>query len=282
MSTRKPTLQAFIFTMVLCVVTASARAGPPTTLMHIHGLSYSPDGQLLVPGHDGVAIYANGRWSKAAGPGHDFMGFSATRNALYSSGHPAPGSDLPDPLGLIKSFDGGQTWKKLALEGESDFHTMAISYGTNVVYVANRHPSSRMSATGIHYTRDDGVSWHRARVQGLGGPLHYLAVHPDDPKQVAAGTDSGLYVSRDWGNSFTRLAASGYVLAQRFDLDGKHVWFSSYAAGKGALTRIRLDGSAAAEEVSLPEIPDDAVAHIGRTLYGEAKSQSRLSSAACS
>jgi photosystem II stability/assembly factor-like uncharacterized protein len=254
------------FALVLSTLMA-VHAGTPLTLVHIHGLAYSADGnQLVVATHHGLAMFSGGRWSRAAGPAHDFMGFTATRTAFYSSGHPAAGSGLPDPLGLIKSTDGGRTWTSLALEGESDFHTAAASHGKNVVYVVNRQPNSRMAATGIHYTRDEGATWHRAEARGLGGPLHYLAAHPDDDKQIAAGTDTGLYVSRDRGTSFERLAALGYVLAQRFDFDGRHIWFSSYAAGKAALTKIRLDGRGRAEELSLPALAehDDAVAHIAQ------------------
>ena len=64
---------------------APAHAGEPVTLMHVHGLSYSVDGkQLLIPSHHGLAVFEDGRWSKAAGPTHDYMGYSATRDALYS------------------------------------------------------------------------------------------------------------------------------------------------------------------------------------------------------
>src|SRR6266850_7802807 len=108
------------------------------TLMHVHGLAYSADGKrLMIPSHHGLAIYESGKWSKAPGPEHDYMGFSATANHVYSSGHPAPGSGLVNPFGLLRSRDGGKTWDKLGLEGESDFHLMATSWNTNAVYVWN-------------------------------------------------------------------------------------------------------------------------------------------------
>src|SRR5439155_1069662 len=82
----------------------------------------------------------NGKWSKAPGPQHDYMGFSATSKHLYSSGHPAPGSGLVNPFGLIRSRDGGKTWDKLGLEGETDFHVLATSWHTNAIYVWNPAP----------------------------------------------------------------------------------------------------------------------------------------------
>ena len=77
----------------------------PIQLMHVHGLAYSADGQqLFIPSHYGIAAYAEGRWAKMPGPEHDYMGFAATRDALYSSGHPAADSNLVNPFGLIKKI----------------------------------------------------------------------------------------------------------------------------------------------------------------------------------
>lgn len=234
------------------------------TLTHVHGLSYSADGsQLLIPSHHGLAVFEEGRWSKAPGPAHDFMGFSATQDALYSSGHPAPGSALVNPFGLIKSRDGGKTWQKLGLTGEADFHLMAASYETNAVYVYNPQPNTRMSQTGIHYTLNDGFKWQRAAAQGLSPELNTLAVHPTDPAVVAAGADDGLYLSRDFGTRFEPLVQGKRVLGSSFDLDGRHLWFSTYD-GKAALARIPLQPESKAEGIALPELTEDAVAYIAQ------------------
>ncbi|OGB32438.1 MAG: glycosyl hydrolase [Burkholderiales bacterium RIFCSPLOWO2_12_FULL_61_40] len=255
----------FLLALVLGVATtAPVRAGEPATLMHIHGLSYSANGkQLMIPSHHGLAVFENGRWSKAAGSAHDYMGFSATRDALYSSGHPAPGSGLANPFGLIKSRDGGKTWQKLGLERESDFHTLATSYGTNAVYVVNHAPNSRMGQTGIHHTRNDGLKWTRAAASGLGGELNCLAAHPADANVVAVGTTDGLYLSRNSAESFELLAGGQRVLAEAFDLDGQQLWFSTYA-GKAALLRIGLKPGARAEELPIPALTEDAVAYIAQ------------------
>lgn len=247
------------------LVPAAVPAAPLATLTHVHGLAYSADGrQLIVPGHRGLAVYAGGRWSTVAGPAYDYKGLSATRVALYSSGHPAPRSGVADPLGLIKSTDGGKTWRKLTLQGESDFHTLAAGHANRAVYVANRQANSRMSGTGVHYTFDDGVHWQRAQVEGLGGPIHQLAVHPSDPALVAAASDAGLYLSRDRADTFERLGAPGFVLAVSFDVDGEHLWSSGYAMDTPSLTRTRLVASAEAIDVALPALPDDAVAYIAQ------------------
>lgn len=250
---------------VVLLMPAIGLAAPPVVLTHVHGLAYSGDGkQLIIPSHEGLAVYADGRWSTAAGPAHDFKSLAVSRNALYSSGHPAPGSRMADPLGLVKSTDGGRTWRKLGLHGESDFHTLAASLHVRALYVANRHPNSRMRGTGIHRTLDEGVRWRRAEVNGLGGPIHQLAVHPSNSKMVAAASDAGLYLSRDRADTFERLADPGYVLAVHFDVDGEHLWFSGYPADKPSLMRIRLASGAMAAAVALPALGEDAVARIAQ------------------
>jgi photosystem II stability/assembly factor-like uncharacterized protein len=253
-----------IILLALVTLAGAARANEPVTLMHVHGLSYTAEGkQLMIPSHHGLAIYANGRWSKAPGPAHDYMGFAATRDALYSSGHPAPGSGFVNPFGLIRSRDGGKTWQKLGLEGESDFHLLATSHGTNGIFVFNTAPNSRMRNPGIHYTLDDGMKWQAAAGKGLRGELATLAVHPSDARIVAVGTSEGLFLSRDSAQSFMWVASGRRVLGTRFDLDGRHLWFSTYAA-KAGLSRVALEPGAKPEDIAIPELPGDAIAYIAQ------------------
>ena len=250
--------------VALLPLAGAVQADGPVTLTHVHGLAYTADGkQLVIPSHHGLAIYGEGRWSKAAGPAHDYMGFAATRDNLYSSGHPAPGSGLVNPFGLIRSRDGGKTWQKLGLEGESDFHLMAASHGTNAIYVLNAAPNSRMRDSGIHFTLNDGMKWQPSAAKGLGGQVGSLAVHPADARIVAAGTLEGLFVSRDSAQSFERVAAGKRVLGTHFDLDGQNLWFSTYA-GKAGLARIALKPGAKAEEVATPALREDAIAYIAQ------------------
>ncbi|MGX5660872.1 F510_1955 family glycosylhydrolase [Castellaniella ginsengisoli] len=233
-------------------------------LMHVHGLAYSADGkQLLIPSHHGIAAYADGQWAKMPGPEHDYMGFSATHNALYSSGHPAVGSKLVNPFGLIKSTDAGKTWQQLGLEGESDFHTLATSYETNAVYILNYRANTRMPKPGLYTTQTDGMIWPQATANGLKSKVSALAVHPSDANIVAVGAADGLYLSRDAGNNFASLVGSTQVLAQWFDLDGEHLWVSSYT-NSPMLSRLSLKEGGADEKIELPVLSEDAVTFIAQ------------------
>ncbi|MGH8222143.1 MAG: F510_1955 family glycosylhydrolase [Woeseiaceae bacterium] len=233
------------------------------TLVHVHGLAYSPDGtRLMIPSHHGLAVYENGKWSKAPGPQHDYMGFSATARSIYSSGHPAPGSGLVNPFGLIRSKDGGKTWTKLGLEGESDFHVMAASWNANAIYVWNPAPNSRMRRPGLHFTVNDGCSWKAPRGEGLKGDPQALAVHPDNGAIVAVGTSSGVFLSRDSGERFEPIAHGIQGLSVFFDLDGNQLWYGTFDR-QARLARLKLAGGTT-QSIALPPLGRDAVAYIAQ------------------
>jgi hypothetical protein len=194
----------------LLFAAASAAYAQNVTLHHVHGLAYSSDGKrLMIPSHHGLAIYENGKWSKAPGPEHDYMGFVATAKNLYSSGHPAPRSGLVNPFGLIRSRDGGRTWDKLGLEGETDFHLLAAGWNTNAIYVWNPEPSSRLKSPGLHFTLNDGFTWTRPAASGLAGKPQALAVHPDEPKVVAVATAQGCTCRKMRGNASSASPGTG-------------------------------------------------------------------------
>lgn len=246
-----------------CVaVLAATAARAEVTLTHIHGLAYSADGKrLMIPSHHGLAIYEAGKWSKAPGPQHDYMGFAATAKDLYSSGHPAPGSGLVNPFGLIRSMDHGKNWENLGLEGESDFHLLAASWNTNALYVWNPAPSSRIERPGLHYTLDQGATWKHAEASGLNGDPAALAVHPDDAKSVTVATSKGIFESADAGKSFLQISG-GEGLGVFFDLDGKHLWYSTFD-GRAHLVQARVR-SGPMREIKLPPLPKDGVAFIAQ------------------
>src|SRR3546814_849979 len=123
----------------------------------------------------------------------------------------------------------------------------------------NYRPNTRMLQPGLYMTQTDGMAWTKVTANGLKGKVNVLAVHPSDANIVAVGTADGLYLSRDGGNHFAPLVGSVQVLAQWFDLDGEHLWVSSYA-NSSILSRMSLKEGGAHENIKLPTLDEDAVA----------------------
>lgn len=260
----KPLRCALSIGLLMGLVHLTAGAATTVTLKHVHGLAFSQDGQQLsIPSHDGLALYRDGHWSKAPGPEHDFMGFSAGRQAIYSSGHPASGSGLANPLGIIKSSDGGSTWQPLGLQGESDFHLLASSFDSGALYVFNMHPNSEMTSAGLYSSLNDGASWQQALAQGIGLDPSALAVHPTDSKTVAVATGSGLFLSRDAGEHFQPLLQNVQVLSVSFSIDGKSLWFGSF--NKVPQLSILDLKTHEINALGLPPLNQDAVAYLAQS-----------------
>lgn len=204
----------------------NVRSGGAVDIPHLHGLGFSADGeQLIVPAHDGLRIYSNGAWQEPDVPAHDYMGYSPTDFGFYSSGHPAPGSGLNNPLGLVKSTEEGRTLTQMGFEGESDFHLMGVGYFSHAIYVFSPAPNSRLAA-GMSYSLDDGQIWQQSALNGIAANPIQIAVHPTEPGMVALATQAGLFLSDDFGDTFA-LVSPGPVTAAAFTPDGNALLFGA-------------------------------------------------------
>lgn len=155
---------------------------------HIHGLSVSGDtSQVVLATHEGLFDVTTQPFTKIGGT-NDLMGFTAGQDAgvFYASGHPGEGSDLPNPLGLIKSGDGGRTWEQLSRQRESDFHAMTTTKSGIVAF------------DGTLSTTVDGKTWKTATA---GFAPAALAGHPNSD-MVLATTPKGIQRSTDGGNTW--------------------------------------------------------------------------------
>ncbi|MET9783687.1 F510_1955 family glycosylhydrolase [Nocardiopsis alba] len=167
----------------------------PEEARHVHGAGVDPEtGEVLVASHAGLYTLpapeeaGDGDVEPAhVGPEIDLMGFAVQGPGHYlASGHPEGDTDMPDPVGLIETRDGGQSWEALSLAGESDFH--ALTSNDDRVFGFD----GALRATG------DGVDWDDLdpSVQAFS-----LAVS-DDGETVLATTERGLLRSTDGGADF--------------------------------------------------------------------------------
>jgi hypothetical protein len=257
-----PPMRAAILSVALALF-MPAPAWAIIELRHAHGIGYSPDGErILIPNHHGIAIYSDGRWSKVAGSVHDYMGFVVTRQFIFSSGHLAASRGRGNPLGLMRSMDGGESWTALALAGEAEFHLVAAGYLSNAVYVHSAEPNSAMPRPGLYRMMGKRlVGWRLAAARGLAGEIGMLTAHPTEAATLAAATTAGLYLSRDGGEEFHSIGTASRATAARFTLEGDALLVGTLEGKKPGLLRIALrDGLR--RELALPPFGRDAVANI--------------------
>lgn len=199
------------------------RSSASTPLRHSHGIGFGADeSHVLVATHDGVLTYVDGQWTRSGHPRYDAMGFAPTDTGFYTSGHPGD-SGLPNPLGLMKSSDGGTTLVTRGFAGERDFHTLAVGYVSHTIYLVNERPTATVPQ-GLLYSRDDGSTWHASALKGLPDLPHTLAVHPRDPAIVAATTSLGVFMSTTYGNEFKSVLVGTPTSVLAFSHDGKTLY----------------------------------------------------------
>ncbi|TXC89801.1 hypothetical protein FS935_15680 [Metabacillus litoralis] len=184
---------------------------------HIHGIGYAGNkDELYLASHDGLLRFSNEKWFEITENKHDYMGFQATDEGFYSSGHPEQGSDLKNPLGIIKSSDDGKTLDKLDFYGETDFHYLAAGYKSHMIYVMNEAKNSSLNS-GFYYSEDEGENWTKSKMNGLSfNNIGNIATHPTKANIVAISTDQGLFTSNDNGDSFALASQSQPVTSVVF------------------------------------------------------------------
>lgn len=255
-------LAGLALTGVLNATGVTEREGK-ITVDHIHGMGYTQDGQrLLVAAHDGLRVYSGGKWSKGAGEANDYMGFSMTDMGFYGSGHPAPGSKLKNPLGLVHSMDEGASLHMLDFYGEIDFHAVTAGYRSHAVYVWNPQPQAKLKEAGVYGTVDDGKTWTKSKLAGISGELGVLAAHPDKPEVLALGTSTGLYLSKDSGGTVEPLFTGKQITSIAYGPDGS-LYAGTYSSGKAGLVRFAPGDAQPAEIGAFPQLGgNDAIAYI--------------------
>lgn len=228
----------------------------PQKIEHIHGIGYpGNDEGLYVASHHGLKIFKNGEWLETTDENHDYMGFQAVEDGFFASGHPAEGSDLKNPLGLVKSKDKGKTLDKLAFYGESDFHFLSASYRDTVLYLINEESNSKLDR-GVYVSKDRGGAWEPVELNGLdANSLGMIAVHPENGGILAMATREGVFVSGDFGKTMTR--AGDYQMVTAAAYSRQSLYIAPVYHEEIKLVRLPVEQQNAGEELPIPNLNYD-------------------------
>jgi hypothetical protein len=246
-------------------VAARPGAGPiegdDPGVAHVHGLGVDPaDGMLYAATHFGLfRIPTSGAAQRVANRYQDTMGFTFVGpNQFLGSGHPDPREkELPARLGLIESIDAGQTWTKVSLLGEADFHVLHAAHGAVYGY----------DSIGRFMVSVDKKTWQTRSDL----PMRDFAVSPADPNIILATAEAGLQRSADGGRTFAPVPSSPPVMllawpapARLFGLTPAGEVMMSDDGGRSWTGRGRLDGSPEAFAAAAGQL----VAASGSVIYG--------------
>ena len=168
-----------------------------TGVVHVHGLGVDPgDGVLYAATHSGLfRVPEQGKAQRVANRAQDTMGFSIVGPGKFiGSGHPDFREDdvRPPLLGLIESDDRGETWDRISLHGEADFHALHAAHGNVYGYD---------STSQTFMVSRDRKEWDRRSKL----PMADFAV---DPERIAATTPQVPQVSADGGRAWSPVAGA--------------------------------------------------------------------------
>lgn len=165
-------------------------------LDHVHVLAISPEGEVFMGLHDGIAVsYDSGKTWRGVKVSEeeleDFMAVAVdpkSPNLIYAGGH---------GHGVWKSDDYGKTWKLQAegLPSEPDVHALAVAPSNPQVIYA------MISGDAMYKSTNSGVNWTRVPVSLDTYAITSLAVDSENPNKLyIGGTATGVLISEDGGS----------------------------------------------------------------------------------
>lgn len=195
----RSTFTVIFFVVATVALTGFAHQASAATLdsvSHIHHVKVVGS-KVLVLTHEGLYELAGKNNMKLVGKEKiDVMGFASLGNVLIASGHPAVGSKMPNPIGVMKSLDGGLTWKPISLVGKVDFHFLEGAGGD--LYGADSQTGKLM------YSADSGKTWRDIGANTFAD----IAVSPKISGMAIAIKDSELLLTEQAFKSTTKIKST--------------------------------------------------------------------------
>lgn len=253
---RKIATAAATATLLLATGCSAASSTPSYPEAHIHGMAVQDGGDtVLLATHAGLYDMSADP-IEVISPPIDLMGFATTGEPdhFYASGHPGEGVQLPNPVGLIESTDGGQSWQPLSRQGQSDFHSLTYTEGGVVGFDgATRTSKNRqtwstpdtniqpadLSGTaegqtvlatteaGVKRSTDGGTTWTKVP----DAPLLYMTDFASAQEVAGISPDGSVYTSEDAGLTWHRsgtIDSEAHAMATTTGNDGQlQIWLAT-------------------------------------------------------
>jgi len=163
---------------------------------HIHHVK-AVENKVLVLTHEGLyELVAKNDMKLVGKEKTDVMGFTTLGKEWLASGHPAEGSTMPNPIGLIKSIDGGLNWKAISLVGKVDFHFLEGA-GTDL-YGADSQ------STELLYSPNSGKTWRSLGANTFAD----IAVSPEKSATAIALKNSELLLTKNAFKTSSKIKSS--------------------------------------------------------------------------
>jgi photosystem II stability/assembly factor-like uncharacterized protein len=157
-------------------------------------------------------------------------------------------------LGLLRSLDGGVTWKRplVGLAGQIKVQALAAS---------TKQPGLIVAATPLGFFRslDGGEKWAQVSSSLGDGEARRIAFLPSDESMVFATTSRGLFRSRDQGETWSRVGGGmpqADITAIALHPDGRTLYVSDFTWG-GVFRS--LDGGETWERLPVEGLVSDRV-----------------------
>ncbi len=107
---------------------------------------------------------------------------------------------------VFRSDDGGNSWRVLPFPAQlrATLHAFVLDPQNRGVYLAGLS-SDMPEYSGILHSGDGGLTWKRFAEVELKG-VWSIAIWPRDSRVIAAGTEDGVFLTRDAGENWTRIS----------------------------------------------------------------------------
>lgn len=139
------------------------------------------------------------------------------------TGEGNPRNSLNGGYGLYKSIDGGNSWELSGLEQTRHIHRILVNpNNSDIVYVgAIGSPWAPNSERGVYKTTDGGKTWKQILFNNESSGVADMVMDPSNPDKIlvamwdhqrwpwffnSGGSGSGLYMTLNGGESFTKLS----------------------------------------------------------------------------